>query len=492
MFKIEYKKLNIGISDFIIRKLFWIRKKENIYYNINYLKYIVFIILIYIIILIKYCLIEFNKYIDIFPMLINNKKPKYLNQIFKSRQLFINGGNISNDYIHYIRPINDKNEMKFKIKISKNEIKFSSNYFKRKKGQFNHIKFGELCMNEKLINNKKYFFSDNPLISVILPSFNKENIIMKSVRSIQNQSLKNIEIIIVDDCSTDNSSKYFKHLLETEPRVRIFTHLQNLGVWRSRIDGFLYSRGQYVIHFDAGDLYEDNLVLEDAYNIAKKYNLDSVKMFFRLIYSYNDFKKYKIPFRFKKKYNYTKIVYKQNIENYNKKFFRGWGNIWNRLTRKNILTKGLYLLNNKVLNIYKNFWEDIWWNKLINIVSYSFLVIKRFQYLYYKGDKKGEGNIKINSEIQRDNMIHEFIYFLYFDLNLLAKNDSKKKIIKSLSNYNDLTNRINLRHFKTKFYILDNLLKYLIKDPFVSKKDKNFLHKLLIDSIKRQNLKKYE
>ena len=93
---------------------------------------------------------------------------------------------------------------------------------------------------------------------------------MKSIRSIQNQSLKNIEIIIVDDCSTDNTSNIFPYLLKTDPRVRIFTHLKNMGVWRSRIDGFLYSRGEYVIHFDVGDLYEDNLVLEDAYNIAKK------------------------------------------------------------------------------------------------------------------------------------------------------------------------------------------------------------------------------
>ena len=155
-----------------------------------------------------------------------------------------------------------------------------------------------------------------------------------------------------------------------------------------------------------------------------------------------------------------------------------------------IIIKNFLFLNNNILNIYKNFWEDVWWNKLVNKVSYSFLVVNRFQYLYYKGDKKGEGNIKIDSEIQRDNMIHEFIYFLYFDLNLLDKKNTKTTIINSLRRYNNLTTRINLNNFKTKFYILDNLLKNLIEDRFVSKKDKNFLHKLLIDSIKRQNIKK--
>ena len=53
------------------------------------------------------------------------------------------------------------------------------------------------------------------MISIILCSYDKRDIIIKSIRSIQNQSLKNIEIIIVDDCSIDNSSIKYKYLLDT-------------------------------------------------------------------------------------------------------------------------------------------------------------------------------------------------------------------------------------------------------------------------------------
>ena len=60
--------------------------------------------------------------------------------------------------------------------------------------------------------------------------------------------------------------------LKTDPRVRIFTHLKNMGVWRTRIDGYLYSNGKYVIHFDTGDLYADEYVLEDAFKLSEKYN----------------------------------------------------------------------------------------------------------------------------------------------------------------------------------------------------------------------------
>ena len=208
--------------------------------------------------------------------------------------------------------------------------------------------YWKICVEEKLINSSdiKDFI---PIISIIIPSFNKYNVILKSVRSIQNQSFKNIEIIIVDDYSSDNSSTIFEYLLKSDPRIRIFTHLKNMGVWRTRLDGFLYSRGKYIIHFDAGDLYSDPFVLEDAYNLVEKYNLDSVKMMFRLIYNYTNFEHSDIPFGIDD--DKMKIVYEShNVKKYNSAIFQTWGNIWSRLTRANVVSKGLFLLDSNILN----------------------------------------------------------------------------------------------------------------------------------------------
>ena len=200
---------------------------------------------------------------------------------------------------------------------------------------------------------------------------------MKSIRSIQNQSLKNIEIIIVDDLSQDNSKIYYKYLLETDPRIRIFSHLKNMGCWRTRIDGFLYSRGKYVIFFDSGDLYSDNKVLEDAYILAEKYNLDSIRMLYKEISNYNNVTNYNIPL-FPINAEYNKIVYgSQNIKRYNKEVFNGWGTLWTRLTKSNIFTKGLILLSSNILNIYKNLWEDLWWNSLADEVSYNIMIFNK-------------------------------------------------------------------------------------------------------------------
>ena len=413
----------------------------------------------------------------------NDKKNPSKTDLFQSKQLYINNLNLTREYIRFIRPINYTYEEELKKKILQKKkkniiIKYD---FKKKNDKLNYKQFLKLCLEEKLIQSNEIKPTKNPLISIIVPAYNKEKVIMKSIRSIQNQSLKNIEIIIVDDCSTDNSTKYYKLLLDKDPRIRIFYHMKNLGVWRTRLDGFLYSKGKYVIHFDAGDIYEDNYVLEDALNYIEKYDLDSIKMFFRIIKNYTDFNKFKLPF----KVNISKVIYKPYIESYDKKMTGNFTNVWNRLTRNNILTKGLYLLNSNVLNIYKNLWEDIWWNMMIDKVSYNFTIIKRFSYLYFK-DGTGEGTLKAKTKAQKDKIIHEFIYFLYFNLNLLPKKNTKKYIINRLKNYNQAKD-ISINDFKTKFYILDNLLKLLIKDHFVKIRDKLYAIKLLKESKNRRN-----
>ena len=420
---------------------------------------------------------NYDKIYDILPRTNLNDSNKNLIDLFESRLLYIDDKNLTKEYIHFIRPLNEKS-VKSNIQ-KKSEIVFYN--FKNRTDKLNYKEFIKICNSERLINTNISKSDKNPSISVILPSFNKEKYLMKSIRSIQNQSLKNIEIIIVDDCSTDNSSKYYKYLLETDSRIRVFFHLKNMGVWRSRLDGFLYSKGKYILHFDTGDLFEDNYVLEDLLDIVEQFNLDSVKMLFKVFYNSSDIGNYSSPINFKR--NQSKIIYNINIKKYDKKIFGNHTNIWNRLTKNEIYTKGLYLLSSYILNIYKNLWEDMWWNKIANKVSDNFLIIKRYGYLYFK-DGTGEGSIKIKNEMEKDKKIKEFIHFLYFNYQLWPKRDNKKILINRLK----LHNETDLHDFKTKFCILNNLLELLIKDRFISIKDKLFLNALLKESINREKI----
>ena len=281
-----------------------------------------------------------NNFYKIYPKLkLNDNYIPSLTEIFNSRELFISDAKVTREYVHFVKKLNETNANIGKMNPLQKPLVLEKDCLAPSKNKFNYTQFAKLCLEKKLIDNfNSSQYNNSPIISVILPSYNKGEFIIKSIRSIQNQSFKNIEIIIVDDCSTDNSTLYYQYLLKTDPRVRIFTHLKNMGTWRSRIDGFLYSRGKYVIHFDTGDFYHDNLVLEDAYEIIEKYHLDSVKMLFRYIYDYNNLTKGDIPFKIDE--SHSKIIYgRDNVELQDKIFFRGWNIIWSRLTKADIFPK---------------------------------------------------------------------------------------------------------------------------------------------------------
>ena len=429
-----------------------------------------------------------EKFINILPRTSPylDKNITNIDEVFNSRELYISDAKITQEYIRYIRPLNisdnDTNDNRYSE--SDIDIIINKTIFDKRSDQYNYVDFCKLNLEEKLINEEKIEYNNKPLISVVIPTFNKKYFLLKSIRSIQNQKFKNIEIIIVDDCSTDNSTYIFNYLIESDPRIRVFHHLKNLGCWRSRLDGILYSKGKYVILFDTGDLYEDNYVLTDAFNVIEKYNLDSCKFIFRILKSYNNLEKSFIYFSVP---NNTKIAYgTKDIEDLNKKIFNIWGNIWNRIVRADIYTKAFYLLNDLLLNIYKNVYDDAWFNNLVNKVSFNFTVLDRIGYVYLQ-DGNGEGSPKTNTDEEKSKFTNENIGFIYYDYNFISKNESKRPIIDKLKLYEKGNTRYKLSYLKSNYEILNNLLESLIKEPNLSDDDKIYVEKLLKDNKDREN-----
>ena len=71
------------------------------------------------------------------------------------------------------------------------------------------------------------------LISIIMSSYNSEKTIKKSILSILNQDYKNIEFLIVDDCSTDKSLSIMKKLAKNDKRIKIIENKKNIGLTKS-------------------------------------------------------------------------------------------------------------------------------------------------------------------------------------------------------------------------------------------------------------------
>ena len=93
---------------------------------------------------------------------------------------------------------------------------------------------------------------NNTIVSFIIPSYNYARYIEQCVHSIQNQTVKDIEIIIVNDGSTDNSKEVIDALAQQDSRI-VAIHKENAGVSAARNSAIDVAKGEYLVFVDADD-----------------------------------------------------------------------------------------------------------------------------------------------------------------------------------------------------------------------------------------------
>ena len=112
----------------------------------------------------------------------------------------------------------------------------------------------------------------NPLISVLLSVYNDDKNIKKSIDSILSQSYKNIELLVIDDCSSDKTYEIINEI--TDSRIRIFRNKKNQGLTKSLNTLVKASKGQILARQDSDDISLPNR-LELQYNELQKSQLDA-------------------------------------------------------------------------------------------------------------------------------------------------------------------------------------------------------------------------
>lgn len=106
------------------------------------------------------------------------------------------------------------------------------------------------------------------LVSVIIPVYNVLNYLEKCVRSVQEQTLHEIEIILVDDGSNDGSGKLCDKLSEKDQRIRVL-HQNNQGLSAARNNGFASAHGTYIVFLDSDDYWREPRALAEMWELAK-------------------------------------------------------------------------------------------------------------------------------------------------------------------------------------------------------------------------------
>ena len=116
--------------------------------------------------------------------------------------------------------------------------------------------------------------NEQPLISVIIPVYNVEAYLRQCLDSVINQSYRNLEIICVEDCSTDNSLEILKEYAQKDSRIKVLQNKKNMGLGLTRNEGIKIAKGEYIHFLDSDDWIKSTLYEKFVDLILKHGDLD--------------------------------------------------------------------------------------------------------------------------------------------------------------------------------------------------------------------------
>ena len=125
---------------------------------------------------------------------------------------------------------------------------------------------------------------ENPIISIIIPVFNVEKYLHECLDSVINQTLQDIEIICVNDKSTDSSSQILKLYAQQDSRVKIINNDKNKGTLLARKIAVLQAKGKYIVFVDSDDMLHSSNALAILYQMIETEDVDILQFNINLLF----------------------------------------------------------------------------------------------------------------------------------------------------------------------------------------------------------------
>lgn len=401
-------------------------------------------------------------FILIYFFIIETNKNNNLDPIYKKIVLF--EYSISKSFWSTFFVENEISSFKNYWKINKSDKLIENNYFN------NHLK------------------NENPDISVIITNYNQGHCIYKAIRSVQNQLFKNIEIIIVDDYSSDDSIKVIQKYQKDDNRIILLKHDENYGKIKSRSDAIKLAKGKYITIIDGDDGLATRNILYNCLNIAKIADLDVVE--FKLAYFFKSFFKRiennlepidnlncRIIYQPELKYKFIKIRSKEGQWSYLNR------NICSKLVRNILFKKVLDYIGPSYTEAYISIFEDTIMSVSLFFLSNSYYLMKESGYYRTKGECEEKSSEKKENKcrtvVHKVNIKSDSMKYIYFLSEKLNNTKIETDFICNELFTIDYNLNLGQDSQENPFYIY-NLLKLIInKFKFLDNKQKNKINYLI-------------
>ena len=324
-------------------------------------------------------------------------------------------------------------------------------------------------------NKQTYKYIKQPKASVIIPLYNCEKTIKPTLHSIQYQNMSEIEIILINDCSTDNTSKIIEKAQKYDHRIKAIKNNKNMGALYSRSIAALLTKGEYIFGLDNDDMYFYDDVFDYIYKRGKLENLDIIGFLTINLWNYYaSIKKMKNIYT----YQYPDELYLEQPElstwmiKFKGKFLVHNNMIWDKCMKSSLYKKAVNILG------YKRFSKFLIWAEDASMNFVIFNLARNFKYVYKYGIMHYKGNSTATFRQSPEIRVFGEIFFLDVIYEFSRNNIEDKNLIVGQALY--IYDRYNITTFikSHNSYYLKSVLNKLIKCEYLSK--------LNIKRLKRQ------
>lgn len=237
-----------------------------------------------------------------------------------------------------------------------------------------------------------------PKISIIMPIYNVEQYLEQCLDSCINQTLEDIEVICVNDGSSDNSLQILENYAKKDARIKIINQ-ENQGISETRNNGFKSASGDYILFLDSDDWLKEN-ACEIAYNQIIENNNDFV-YFSHLIYSESTGKYREVSIaKFIEKIKDERQINLKKVKNANYVFN---AYVWNKLYKRQ------WLIKNNICFIEGKGEEDLPYTILVYLNSNSMSYIKKPLYIYRERSNSLTWTVNINNLVKSRDIPIQYI-----------------------------------------------------------------------------------